>query len=215
MKREGDLSSLTDGKLYRSSDMARLGCNECAGCSACCRGMGNSVVLDPYDVWRLEKGLGIPFAGMIGKQVMLSVVDGLILPSINMESETEACPFLNEAGRCSIHAFRPGICRLFPLGRYYHDGGFSYVLMTGECKKENRSKVKIEKWLGEPDVRAYEQYVLGWKKIISEASEQLVNCALEQQKQISMSLLQTYYLTPYGVSFFEEFLARGEKNEKK
>ena len=76
MKREGDLNSLTDGKLYRSSDMAKLGCNDCKGCSACCRGMGNSVVLDPYDVWRLSKGLGIPFASMIGKQVMLSVVDG-------------------------------------------------------------------------------------------------------------------------------------------
>ena len=65
MKREGDLAGLTDGKLYRGSDMARLGCNECEGCSACCRGMGNSVVLDPYDVHRLEKGLGKPFAQMI------------------------------------------------------------------------------------------------------------------------------------------------------
>ncbi|MBP3576839.1 MAG: YkgJ family cysteine cluster protein, partial [Lachnospiraceae bacterium] len=82
MKRDGDLTSLTDGKLYRSSDMARLGCNDCAGCSACCRGMGNSVVLDPYDVWRLTKGLDITFSEMVGKQIMLSVVDGLILPSL-------------------------------------------------------------------------------------------------------------------------------------
>ena len=200
MKREGDLSSLTDGKLYRSSDMARLGCNDCEGCSACCKGMGNSVVLDPYDVWRLEQGLGIPFAQMIGTQVMLSVVDGLILPSLNMEA-TGACPFLNEKGRCRIHAYRPGICRLFPLGRYYHDEGFSYVLMTGECRKENRSKVKIEKWLGEPDLKKYEQFVLRWKEILEQArgriqeatnkgSRGMEEAVLEQQKQISMSLLQ-------------------------
>ncbi len=220
MKREGDLSSLTDGKLYRSSDMARLGCNDCEGCSACCRGMGNSVVLDPYDVWRLEQGLGIPFAQMIGTQVMLSVVDGLILPSLNMENETGACPFLNEEGRCSIHAFRPGICRLFPLGRYYHDGGFSYVLMTGECKKENRSKVKIEKWLGEPDLKSYERFVLQWKAILERTREQIrktvqdagnpeeTESAVQQQKQISMSLLQKYYLTPYKENFFAEFAGR-------
>ena len=30
-------------------------------------------------------------------------------------------PFLDENGRCSIYAFRPGFCRLFPLGRYYVD----------------------------------------------------------------------------------------------
>ena len=172
MKRDGDLSSLTDGKLYRSSDMARLGCNDCEGCSACCKGMGNSVVLDPQDVWRLSRGLGIPFAQMIGKQIMLSVVDGLVLPSINMES-TGDCPFLNSEGRCSIHALRPGICRLFPLGRYYHDGSFSYVLMTGECKKENRSKIKIDKWLGEPDLKAYEQFVLKWKGILEQMREKV------------------------------------------
>ena len=103
---------------------------------------------------------------------MLSVVDGLVLPSINMES-TGDCPFLNSEGRCSIHALRPGICRLFPLGRYYHDGSFSYVLMTGECKKENRSKIKIDKWLGEPDLKAYEQFVLKWKGILEQMREKV------------------------------------------
>ena len=230
MKREGDLSSLTDGKLYRSSDMAKLGCNDCEGCSACCKGMGNSVVLDPYDVWRLERGLGIPFAQMIGKQVMLSVVDGLILPSLNMENETGICPFLSEAGRCSIHAYRPGICRLFPLGRYYHKDGFSYVLMTGECQKENRSKVKIEKWLGEPNLKAYEQFVLEWKDILTQTRQKIretiqtfgvkektsydEEVAMEQQKQISMELLQMYYLTPYEGAFLDDFRTRIKKMKK-
>lgn len=223
MRRDGELSSLTDGKLYRSSDMAKLGCNDCTGCSACCRGMGNSVVLDPYDVWRLEKGLELPFAQMIGNQVMLSVVDGLILPSLNMESSGQ-CPFLNEEGRCRIHAFRPGICRLFPLGRYYHDGGFSYVLMTGECKVENRSKIKIEKWLGEPDLKSYEQFVMQWKYILEQTREQIQEAekevagttdsnggaedVLAVQKQLSMKLLQRYYLTPYSEDFFAEFDGR-------
>ena len=217
MRREGDLSSLTDGKLYRSSDMARLSCNDCEGCSACCKGMGNSVVLDPYDVWRLSKGLSIPFASMIGKQVMLSVVDGLILPSLNMENETGVCSFLNQEGRCSIHAFRPGICRLFPLGRYYYEDRFSYVLMTGECKKENRTKVKIEKWIGELDIKSYEAFVLQWKKILTDTrkkiqietqnfiQQQKMEEALAVQKKISMELLQNYYFKEYGEDFFGTF----------
>lgn len=217
MRREGDLQGLTDGRLYRKTDMAKLGCNDCEGCSACCKGMGNSVVLDPYDVWRLEKGLSMPFAQMIGAQVMLSVVDGLILPSLNMEG-TGVCPFLNDEGRCSIHAFRPGICRLFPLGRYYHDGGFSYVLMTGECKKENRSKVKIEKWLGEENLTAQEDFVIRWKEIQESARNNMQAAvealsgeeALAEQKKRSLELLQRYYLQPYGENFFEEFLNRAQ-----
>ena len=209
MKRDGDLSALTDGKLYRSSDMAKLGCNDCEGCSACCKGMGNSVVLDPYDVWRLTRGLGVTFSEMIGKQIMLSVVDGLILPSLNMENQTGACPFLNGEGRCSIHAFRPGICRLFPLGRYYHDGGFSYVLMTGECKKESRSKIKIDKWMGEPNLKAYERFVMQWKGILEGTRELLGKTGdLEEQKKISVSLLEKYYIAPCGSDFFAEFGVR-------
>ena len=216
MKREGDLNSLTDGKLYRSSDMAKLGCNDCEGCSACCRGMGNSVVLDPYDVWRLSKGLGISFVEMIGKQVMLSVVDGLILPSLNMENETGVCPFLSEEGRCSIHAFRPGICRLFPLGRYYQEDGFSYVLMTGECKKENRTKVKIEKWIGEADLKTYEKFIIQWKSVLNDTrekiqietqklvQEQKLKEAIQVQKKISMEFLQNYYFVEHGENFFEK-----------
>lgn len=223
MKREGSLSSLTDGKLYRSSDMAKLGYNDCEGCSACCRGMGNSVVLDPYDAWRLEQGLGIPFAQMIGKQVMLSVVDGLILPSLNMENQTGVCPFLNAMGRCSIHAFRPGICRLFPLGRYYHDGGFSYVLMCGECKKENRSKVKIEKWISEPQLKTYEKFILQWKELLEQTKAQIQTVAakpegaadsensLKLQKQWSVQLLKKYYFTSFETEFFDEFERRTQK----
>lgn len=213
MKREGDLVSLTDGRLYRSSDMAKLGCNDCEGCSACCKGMGNSVVLDPYDAWRLAKGLRVPFASLIGAKVMLSVVDGLILPSLNMETESGNCPFLNQEGRCNIHAIRPGICRLFPLGRYYHENGFSYVLMTGECRKENRTKVKIEKWLGEENLPAYEAFVIKWRKLLQEKRALLAEAArsytgeqgLVVQKKISMELLQEYYFKEYGENFFENF----------
>lgn len=217
MKREGDLSSLTDGKLYRNSDMAKLGCNDCAGCFACCKGMGNSVVLDPYDVWRLSKGLSIPFVSMIGKQVMLSVIDSLILPSLNMDNETGVCPFLNKEGRCSIHIFRPGICRLFPLGRYYHEDGFSYVLMTGECKKENRTKIKIEKWIGESDIKAYEKFILQWKNVLTDTrrkiqletqpliQKQKIEEAIEVQKKISMEFLQKYYFVEYGEDFLKNY----------
>lgn len=218
MKREGDLESLTDGKLYRSSDMAKLGCRDCEGCSACCRGMGNSVVLDPYDVRRLSRGIGKTLSQMLGKEVLLSITDGLILPSLNMENETKACPFLNKEGRCSIYAFRPGICRLFPLGRYYHDGGFSYVLMTGECKKENRSKIKIEKWLGEPEIKKYEQFVAKWKTILDAAQQELEEIKipagmtseeadeylLKRQQEISVALLQKYYFTESDELFLPE-----------
>lgn len=58
------------------------------------------------------------------KELELNVVDGIILPNLRMNGTREVCSFLNEEGRCSIHPYRPGICRLFPLGRYYEKMDF-------------------------------------------------------------------------------------------
>ena len=119
MERQVDLKVISDGKLYGLEDMVRADCAGCAGCSACCMGMGNSVILDPYDVHRLVTGTGMSFEALLQKHLELNVVDGIILPNLKMAGEKEACAFLNEEGRCSVHSHRPGICRIFPLGRLY------------------------------------------------------------------------------------------------
>ena len=130
MKRNVDLAEISDGRLYKINDMVKADCHGCKGCHKCCTGMGNSVVLDPYDVYRLQKGLGKEFSGMLAEQwVELNVTGGVILPNLKMIGEEEECAFLNQEGRCSIHAVRPGVCRLFPLGRVYDEkGDFQYFL---------------------------------------------------------------------------------------
>ena len=117
MKRNVSLEEISDGRLYSRNDMVKAGCGDCKGCSSCCSGMGNSVILDPYDIYRLTALMGSTFEELMQGKIELNVVDGIILPNLSMSSGTETCAFLNEQGRCSIHAYRPGICRLFPLGR--------------------------------------------------------------------------------------------------
>ena len=57
MKRNVSLEEISDGKLYTSNDMVKADCGDCAGCSACCHGMGESIVLDPLDIYRLTTNL--------------------------------------------------------------------------------------------------------------------------------------------------------------
>ena len=81
MKRNVDLKEISDGKLYTADDMVRADCHDCQGCSACCSGMGDSVILDPMDVWRLRRGTGMEFAELVEKgYVELGIADGMILP---------------------------------------------------------------------------------------------------------------------------------------
>lgn len=62
MKRNINLEEISDGKLYTENDMAKVGCNDCQGCSACCQGMGESIILDPADIYRLSSGLIMDFS---------------------------------------------------------------------------------------------------------------------------------------------------------
>ena len=207
MLRECDINEISDGKRYQANDMVKLGCNDCKGCHSCCVGMEDTIVLDPYDIYRLTKNLDLDFTRLMQGRIALHVEEGLILPHLAMDEETGACSFLNEEGRCSIHAHRPGICRLFPLGRIYEDGGFSYFLQVNECIRENRTKEKIKNWLNTPRLKDYEAFILKWHNYTKEMQTFLAN--REDAKDWNMLHLQTFYIMPYASEdFYEEFEVR-------
>lgn len=211
MLRDIDLSEVSDGKLYTNNDMVKTDCNGCKGCSECCHGMGNSIILDPYDIYQLCKGLGTTFENLLACSIELNVADGIILPNLKMSGDTERCSFLTEEGRCSIHGFRPGICRLFPLGRYYEEKSFRYFLQIKECPYPNKTKTKIRKWLGIERLKEYEAYTNDWHYYLKPLQEYAMSFEdSEKIKAISMFILQTFYLTPYQTDqdFYPQFYAR-------
>lgn len=209
MKRNVSLEEISDGRLYGENDMVKADCHGCKGCSKCCHGMGESIVLDPYDIYRLQVGEGLGFSELLSSgKIELNVVDGVILPNLKM---AEACAFLDSNGRCSIHKSRPGICRLFPLGRYYENGDFKYFLQTGECAEPNRSKVKVSKWIDTPNLRAYHNFLCTWHYFLNEIEVAVGDMEdMEAGKRLNMLVLQTFYMVPYevGEDFYTQFATR-------
>lgn len=213
MKREIDINEISDGKLYTANDLVKADCGDCKGCCDCCKGMGESIVLDPYDICRLTNGLGVTFEMLLADKIALNMYDGVILPHLNMNGFEEACAFLNEEGRCSIHAIRPGICRLFPLGRIYEDGDFKYFLQINECSNKNRTKVKVKKWIDTPELKKNDKFVLDWHDFINHVQEK-VNANLDEEhiKKINMFLLQHFFIEHYSEeNFYEQFEERLKK----
>lgn len=212
MERDWNLDEVSDGKLYNRNDMVKVGCNDCRGCSACCHNMGQSIILDPFDIYRLTIGLGKSMEELLLHALELNVVDGLILPNLKMQEYNSACYFLNEEGRCSIHALRPGICRIFPLGRLYEQDSFRYFLQIHECKAEHKTKVKIKQWIDTPDCQRYEAFVTDWHYWLKQFQNQVKQGVLqgEELKKINLSILEMFYLKPYktDVDFYQEYEQR-------
>lgn len=214
MKRNVSLAEISDGRLYGENDMVKADCHGCQDCYQCCTGMGRSVILDPYDVFRLHQALGLELKQLLAEEkAELNVVDGVILPNLRMAGAEERCAFLDKAGRCSIHGSRPGICRLFPLGRYYENGDFKYFLQTGECRESRRTKVKVSKWIETPDQGRYHGYLCKWHVLLNELEEKVAGVEDgEESKRLNLLLLQNFYLIPYDVQrdFYEQFRERTE-----
>lgn len=213
MKRNVSLAEISDGRLYGGNDMVKADCHGCKGCHQCCTGMGSSVILDPFDVYRLRRGLGKNLSELLAEEaVELNVVDGIILPNLKMTGREERCAFLNPEGRCSIHESRPGMCRLFPLGRFYEDGDFKYFLQTGQCPETGRSKVKVNKWIDTPEPNRNHDFVRRWHYFLNNLEEKAAKGDMDEAKRLNVSMLQTFYLTPYETErdFYEQFAARLE-----
>jgi Fe-S-cluster containining protein len=211
MKRNVDLKDISDGNLYGLNDMVKADCQDCKGCSDCCRGMGESIILDPLDIHRLKENLGLSFDELLQDKIELHLVDGVILPNLKMSGERDCCTFLDETGRCSIHGFRPGICRLFPLGRYYENRSFQYFLQVHECKNTNRSKVKVKKWIDTPEVAKYQQFISDWHFFLNDVENWLETVVEEQmRKEVVLLILQTFYVQIFhsGKDFYEQFNQR-------
>lgn len=227
MIRNVDMKQISDGKLYGLHDMVRADCGDCRGCSYCCHMMGDTIILDPLDICLLTTNLGRTFEEMMqDDSICLHVQDGVILPSLNLH-EGKGCSFLTPEGRCSVHGFRPGLCRIFPLGRFYREEtrDFLYFLQTRECRQESRAKVKVSKWIDVPNLQANQAFIGKWHFFIRRM-QRLIQGAehdgaerggaerggMDEQsvKQLNMLILQLFFCKPYDPDrdFYEQFEER-------
>lgn len=224
MRREQSIEEISDGRRYRADDLVKIGTNGCLGCCDCCR-MDALIVLDPWDIYQLKKASGCGLEKLLNVTVRLEVIDGLIQPVLAMAGGV--CPYLGADGRCEIHTYRPGICRLYPLGRCWEDGDFSYILQTGECTHCTGSKVKVKKWLGIPDLSRYEAYCRTWHAFLKAAqaccgageestgTEQMQGTAARRtgaaqdhlRKIVCMQILEKCYLAGFDIEkeFYPQF----------
>lgn len=212
MERNVDINEISDGKKYSSSDMAKIGCNDCRGCSKCCTGMEGLITLDPYDVYRMLSVLeNETFESLLYKNIEISIDRKIVVPTLKMNEEIKACTFLNDEGRCSIHDYRPGICRLFPLGRAYENGSYYYFLQKDECPYPLKSKVKIKNWLGTPEFLKYEKFVSDWHYMIMDLIRYAKEADDEDLSMLNSAIIKIFYSTRYETGFYNDFYSRMNK----
>jgi Fe-S-cluster containining protein len=128
----------------------------CHRCSRCC--YHKEIQVNPYEVARLARNLG---------QTTTEFRDAWTRDGAGntlKQTENGACVFLGRDG-CTVHADKPLVCRLYPLGRYLTpDGNESFVQLEGHPQSagEFTNKGTIDEFLksqgADPFIRAADDY---------------------------------------------------------
>jgi Fe-S-cluster containining protein len=112
----------------------------CHACSRCCH--DKIIQLNPYEVARLAQNRGMSTTDFLARYTERN---GTALRRV----EEGACVFLTAQG-CGVHADRPLVCRLYPLGRKVTpEGEESFREVTPHCRVQcttmNNSNTKGKK----------------------------------------------------------------------
>jgi Fe-S-cluster containining protein len=128
----------------------------CRRCSRCCR--DKYISLDPYEVARLARARDESTSQFRAAWT----VDGQ--GTTLRQKEDGTCVFLGPQG-CEVHADRPLVCRLYPLGRHVHSDGSEYFstleehpLSEGEFSKRGTVADYLEGQGAGPFMAAADRY---------------------------------------------------------
>lgn len=133
----------------------------CGRCCRCCR--FKKIQMNPYEVARLAGNLGMTTTAFIRRHTLEG---GTFLRF----DDNSVCPFLGKDG-CGVHADRPLVCRLYPLGRHVAENGdewFTERVCDEGCVGSRGEKGCLDAYLeaqgAAPFMRAADLYLgLYWK----------------------------------------------------
>jgi Fe-S-cluster containining protein len=142
------------GRFLDPDDTFRFECDKSGFC--CKDRFGSPIIINPYDVMRLRKRLGITSIQLLQQFADLtwgaeSEIPLALLRYDDLGKGKNKCPFLRSYG-CRVYEDRPLRCRLYPLGRATDLEGTSYffIMKTGpQCGLGKGKSHTIQSWLEE------------------------------------------------------------------
>ena len=143
---------------------------KCDGCrngmSECCTNR-NDIMISPYDMYKLQKGLNKSSEEIIDKYLEPILGSDSKIPMLIMKNNyyngESICKFLKrieidgvKKRGCSIHGFKPSVCELYPIGRFTKinqktkEKKMYYMVQSLSCGVPGDHKIKIRDWV--PDI---------------------------------------------------------------
>ena len=100
------------------------------GCSKCCTEL--DIILRDEDIIRIEE-LGYSTWEFVDYDKMFYRGDKFVGYALKKRPFDDACPFLDENGKCKIYAHRPLACKLYPFLLVKHGNVIDVYVRDTDC----------------------------------------------------------------------------------
>ena len=106
-----------ENRQMKMDDILPFSCTHCGGCCV----QQEEILISPLDLFRLAKELGLTAEQFMDQYAECYIGESSRMPIVRVapKGETRRCPLLKN-NKCSVHAVKPSVCRLYPLGRSLH-----------------------------------------------------------------------------------------------
>ncbi len=113
---------------------------DCARCGRCCT--QRLILLNTEDVFRMAENLKLPVPQLMDKYgVVFAKAGGNKSPRLYLQIKGDVCPFFSDG--CTIHTFKPLMCRLFPVLKPGQTAGEIKALINKHAVSEGVKSCKI------------------------------------------------------------------------
>lgn len=177
----------------------KFNCDPGVSCfTQCCQDV--TIVLTPYDVVRLKKGLEISSDEFLEKYTIIITKEKSLIPLVflKMNKEDKRCPFVSDKG-CIVYEDRPWSCRMYPLDMS-EDGTFHLITDSSRCGglDENR-QWRIGDWLVDQGIVPYDEMITLFSEITSPLQ-------VKEPDIDNPQITQMTFMALYNLDKFREFV---------
>lgn len=160
----------------------------CTMCGDCCRNR-DDIILNPNDLFNIAKGMKIRPVKVFEQYCNMYIGHTSRIPIIRLNSVgmDKHCVFLNEK-LCSVQDFKPTVCAMFPIGRYYHcekdnsqNGTVGYIFTNPNCGDKREIHI-VREWLEKYGIPTNDEFFLKWTDTIKTLSEMVVEFEKHQNE---------------------------------
>ena len=187
---------------------------KCRRCGKCCQHQ-DTIIFNTRDIFNIARELNMTMQGVVEAFTEVYIGNNSRIPIVHLLSDGpgESCPLLKD-GRCSVHAHKPTVCALFPLGRVVinkkHDSPaltpgteleVRYILndIGDNCGSAARVNT-VRSWLARFGIPENDAFFMLWNKVIIDLGD-LVR--MLESKEVSEYLLSTIETVIFNILYLQ------------